>query len=536
MSNFLQIGLETQALDKSKIEIDCPKLVITSRLVPDNNPYLLPDEVITNVQTPNIAAPIEYPSALKSILRLTGACRIEHIGDFGPSIASIANPENKHIKAVTKFETYFGRDALMVANDLADRMPKLLHSTIMELAKLQGVNDNPKSEEETGRIIHEFRTANDLVALMLTEAEGIEWPYYGSVDATPLFIKSIARYAKLVSPEILNESFIGKDNRSRTIKEAMDAAIGWLEKRLDSNHENLLEFKKRTGIDNQTWKDSWDAYMHKNGSIANHDQGIASVEVQALAYDALVDTAEINRLYDSTKTDKWAKRLEERATYLKAQLLSQFWAEDERGGYFVLGTDRDQSGKLRQLQVRTSNMGHLFNSKVLYGEEADISEQREMLMRSLHSEEMISISGFRTLSKLEVRFRSGAYHNGEVWPWDTIYIAKGVLNHGYPGLAYDSLKRIWRVVSTTKSFYENVRGGDESEPTINHQIVDIWDETSNRRNRIEQPPQENLAETVSAILSLKYKYLMLRKRYGSDFRARDPAKLALENSILKSFN
>ena len=213
--------------------------------------------------------------------------------------------------------------------------------------------------------------------------------------------------------------------------------------------------------------------------------------------------------------------------------MKYFWVEEEQGGYFALGTDRDEQDSLNKLEVKTSNMGHLLNSRILEGNNPDIVRRRESVIRTLFSPEMINVSGVRTLSKNEVRFRPGAYHNGNVWLWDNYYIAQGLERHGYLGLAYDLQKRIWNVVDKTKKFPEYAWGGDDPEPKLNNRIVDIWDEKNQIQNRLEQPPQEIQAWTVAAILAAKRKHNPLApagERIPT--KATDPNKRRFEEEVL----
>src|SRR5690606_30664910 len=125
---------------------------------------------------------------------------------------------------------------------------------------------------------------------------------------------------------------------------------------------------------NQVWKDSPDAYHHSDGTLANHTSGIASIEVQTTAYDALLDAALLYE--DYLNTPDIAYTLREQAEELRSTILNEFWT-DEKGGYFVLGTDRDELGNLRQLKVRTSNMGHTLNSRLLAGNDPYITDRRQ---------------------------------------------------------------------------------------------------------------------------------------------------------------
>lgn len=465
----------------------------------------------------------DTPSSLKQMLRLTKASTPETIGENGPSIASlafevsaktaVANGESplshtEEIGATPEhlrlYEVVFGRDSLRVAIDLISSYPSLARATTYRLAELQGVGYNTEREEEPGRIVHEARDADDPIAVELTERLGWGWPYYGSVDATPEFIRTLTAYCRKSEENsgFLVSTYVDKQGNERTMAYAMDQAVNWILSRLKANPEGLLEFKSvlPKGIENQAWKDSWDAYHHKDGTLANHSNGIASIEIQVTTYDALLDASLLYR--DVLDDGEKAKELIDRAAALKEQIISLFWTEDE-GGYFVLGTDRDEDGTLRQLKIKTSNMGHVLNSRLLEDSTAESKRMTEAIVKHILSPKMLNVSGVRTLSSDETRFRPGAYHNGSVWLWDTHHIAKGLRRHGYSDHANQLDKSILDVVNKTKIFPEYVRGGDETEPEINTWTVTLWDSTSQRENVVEQPPQEVQAWTVAAILATK---------------------------------
>lgn len=508
---------------------------------PDFKKHLLPGETVIGVEKPDILESTHYPSVLKSIQKLTASEHFDEIGEHGPSVASRTGPESNEVEALRKYEVVFGRDSLQVAFDSADRYPKLLKTTILEMAKLQGTVSNPKSKEEAGRIVHEARDPEDPIAKSLTERHGWEWPYYGSIDATPMFMSAVAKTVGIEGLSFLNQTYEGRDENTHTILDALNNSLRWLETRLESNPESLLEFRQSTIISDrpEVWKDSPDAYFHADGTLANWQGGIASIEVQALVYDALIDTAVT---YENLATNgntqnpegllNKAQEIRERAENIKNVVMNNFWVEDEKGSYFALGTDRDENGELRSLRIRTSNMGHLLNSRILDGDDPETVRRVEEVIKTLFLPDMLNASGIRTLSNQEKRFREGAYHNGSVWLWDTYYIAEGLERHGYYGLSLDLKSRIWKVVDKTRKFPEYVRGG-EAEPVLNELIIDLWDEKNQFINRVEQPPQEIQAWTVSAILSAMHKNDPLRrptKRVPTQATGLD--KRALEQEIL----
>lgn len=463
------------------------------------------------------------PSSLEQIMRLTGSKSPRFIGEKGPSVAalSLGNlPKRARMPSLKSrkksadspappehlrlYEVVFGRDSLRVAIELIPSYPELARSTTLRLAQLQGVEYNLEREEEPGRILHEARDKNDKRAQEISQQLGWGWPYYGSVDATPEFVRTLAAYCRRSEEnyQFLSTKFIDRADKQRDMAYALDMALAWIINRLDSNDDGLLEYQSvlPQGIENQVWKDSPDAYHHADGTIANHSKGIASIEVQVTAYDALLDAAELyERAYDD---EIQAAAFRQRAEQLGTTILETFWTED-KGGYFVLGTDRDDKDRLRQLKVRTSNMGHVLNSQLLEGDDSELLHKREAVIRHVLSPEMLNISGIRTLATDEVRFRPGAYHNGTVWLWDTHHIAKGLRRHGHDDAANELDRRMLHVIEVTKLFPEYVRGGNDLLPSINEHTIVVWDDEMQREMTVEQPPQEVQAWTVAAILAIK---------------------------------
>lgn len=495
-------------------------------------PRLLPGETLLNVTEVPLYTPPQPPSSLRELERLAQVKAGGEVGAFGPARASVALErlgEEEISAELRKYEVLFGRDSLRVAIDVMPMYPLLAHATIHALAKLQGTTYHEGREEEPGRIIHEERTPDDPVAAKLTKERGWEWPYYATVDATPLFMHTIYLYANQDDDfgSIFRETYIGRDEKRHTIAEAFRNSLQWLERRLDANPEGILEYKSPlpNGMENQVWRDSWDSYSHADGTLANRKYGIASTDAQQLAYDSLIDAAIV---YKKVFEDKEkAAELRERAERLRQTILDIFWV-DEKGGYFALGTDRDDNGNIRQLKVRTSNMGHLLRSRLLAGEE--YRGFREATIWQLFSSEMLNVSGIRTLASDEVRFRPGAYQNGSVWLWDTYYIAEGLRYHGYYGLATHLADKIHTVINVTQKFPEYVRGDTLPTPTLNPRVVDIWDEEVGRVNRIEQPPQEVQAWSVAADIARDY-YSGRVPSHAYDARA-----VALEDAILSTLD
>jgi len=490
-------------------------------------PTLLPGEEIVRVEQTGRRALRNVPTDMSALLRLAQVEQPGQVGGFGPLLASIALKGRGNDPEFHRYETIFGRDSLRAAMDLVEEFPILAHTTLVKLAETQGVATDNAREEEPGRIAHEIRDpTTDPIAQKLTAERGWGWPYYGSVDATPEFIRTLAAYCRSTHEgfAFLKHTYVGRDNVLHTMRDAFEAATGWIERRLDANREGLLEFKHMSpgGLENQAWKDSWDAYFHRDGKIANHRYGIASVEVQRVAYDALCDAADIcKRLGEKGR----ARELRHRAALLYIAIMDLFWT-DEHGGYFVLGMDRDGRGRLRQLKVRASNMGHLLHSRLLAGSEPEIMRRREAVITQLFSPDMLCLNGIRTLASDEVRYRPGAYHDGSVWIWDNYMVTSGLATLGYHGLARHINNKLLEDVTATKRFPEYLRGDDDPRYRLNTRLVEVMDHTNKRTNLLEQPPQDVQAWSVAAILALKIHHAQEMKR------TTDERKLAFENQIL----
>ncbi len=469
-------------------------------------PRLLIGEKIVKVKYFKEQTPIHSLSSLRAIEGLAKAKNYRQIGEFGPVMAAKSLKDHDRNSEFQRYSAIFGRDSLRVAIDLVSKYPKLAETTLIKLAELQGVKFDILSEEEPGRIIHEARDPKiDPIARQLTKQLNWKWPYYGSVDATPEFIRTLIAYCKFEKDyKIMTYEYVNRAGEKCNIANALSSAVSWILNRLSANKEGLLEFKRANpnGIENQAWKDSWDSYFHADGKIANHKQGIASVEVQRVTVDALLDAASYYELgFDKSHR---VQELKERANHLSQQIAKYFWI-DELGGYFVLGTDRDHRGQLRQLAVRTSNMGHLLHSQLLKGNDIDTTTRRHAVISQLFSPELLSASGIRTLASNELRFRPGAYHNGSVWTWDNYLILQGLENHGYYGLANFLRKILLKDITVVHRLPEYFRGDLDNVLRLNTRLVEVYDDINKRFNTLEQPPQDVQAWTAAAILAIKLK-------------------------------
>lgn len=462
-------------------------------------PHLLPGEYPTSIERYDLQ-PIQNPLTTEQALRrLAGVESFpeKRIGENGPLNASAATVENTDNKELHLFETLFGRDSLIVGLFLAETHPELARSVCVALAELQGIGVDIQREEEFGKIIHEFRTDDDTRGQELRK-RGWDFPYYGSVDATSLFIQLVTKVVE-ADPSFLEQEVIGKGGRRQTIATALTMATDWLLRKTDDSPDGLVEHRRINpkGIENQVWKDSKDSQSYKDGTLTNPQNFFAPVEVQAYTYDAFLAMAKIYKERDPI----YAQILLDKAENLKRQILSKFYIEDERGGYFAMGLERISNGEqewLQQVDTRTSNMGHLLNSAILESDDEEIVSKREELIRTLQMPEMQSSNGLRTLSSREKRFKPGGYHTGSVWPWDNMWVALGYKRLGYEHLSRTTMRAVYERIMRTGEYPEFMRGDEENDAGRNERRVETYSEFDGFSNTIEQLKQSIQAWTVAS--------------------------------------
>jgi glycogen debranching enzyme len=305
----------------------------------------------------------------------------------------------------------FGRDALITGFEALLATPQVAKHALVFLASLQGTKDDPSRDEEPGKIPHEMRFGE-----MAQAGEVPHTPYYGSVDATPLFLV------------LLSEYFAWTDDREtlERLMPAAEAALGWIERHGD--RDGFLAYERRTkkGLRNQGWKDSHDGVAFASGAPA--EPPIALVEVQGYAVDARRRMA---RLYRASGRHEEAAGLLAAARALSVKIDERFWM-DERGTY-AIALDRER----RQVDAVTSNPGHLLFSRAV----SDARAQK--VATSLLSPAMWSGWGVRTLAKGQPAYNPLSYHNGTVWPHDNAIAAMGMASYGMTRAAGRVLEGLW---------------------------------------------------------------------------------------------
>jgi glycogen debranching enzyme len=300
------------------------------------------------------------------------------------------------------FMTLFGRDSILTSLQSLPYTPELAETTLM-LHVLQGVRVDDFRDEEPGKILHEFRWG-ELTAF----EERPHSPYYGSCDATPLYLILLDEY----------ERWTGNGQMVQELEHAARAALKWIDEYGDRDGDGYVEYERRnkeTGLENQCWKDSWNSIVFADGELAKLPR--ATCEIQGYVYDAKMRCARLARQFwhDAALADK----LERQALDLKTRFNKDFWIED--GEFFALALDGDK----RQVDSLTSNIGHLLWSGIVDKDKA------EKCATHLMSDRLFSGWGVRTMASNMKGYNPIGYHVGTVWPHDNSYIAAGLRRYGY---------------------------------------------------------------------------------------------------------
>jgi len=301
------------------------------------------------------------------------------------------------------FMTMFGRDSIFTSLQALPFTPELAATTLRALGDWQGVRSDDFRDEDPGRILHEMRYG-ELTAF----EERPHSPYYGSVDATPLYVVLLDEY----------ERWSGDRALVRELEVEARAALAWIDEYADLQGTGYIWYQRRneeTGLENQCWKDSWDSISFRDGSLPGFPR--ATCELQGYAYDAKVRGARLAR--EIWKDEALAARLEREAADLKRRFNRDFWVDD--GEYFALALDPDG----RKVDTLASNVGHLLWSGIVDKSKA------KALARHLLGPKLFSGWGVRTLAVGEGRYNPIGYHTGTVWPFDNSVVAWGLRRYGF---------------------------------------------------------------------------------------------------------
>ena len=316
------------------------------------------------------------------------------------------------------FATPFGRDSILTAMFALPYRRDLALGVLRVLARLQGRVDEPRRDEEPGRIPHEVRQGE-----LVRTGGAFGSPYYGSVDATPLFVWLAAEAARWI-PEarVIDE-----------LEPSLRRALRWMDQRGDIDGDGFIEYQRRAprGIQNQVWKDSHDSLIGADGGPPVGP--IAAVEVQAYAYAAWRALADVTERSDP----RWSRELNERARTMRATFERAFWIDERR--FYAQALD----GRKRAVPDATSNVGHVLWTGIAAPGRGRVAARR------LRAPDLASGWGIRTRSARSRHFDPGSYHNGSIWPHDTAIAAAGMRRYGAKS---ESQRTIAELRDATRAF------------------------------------------------------------------------------------
>ena len=298
------------------------------------------------------------------------------------------------------YSTTFGRDGIITAMQMLWIDPRVARGVLKRLAFYQAKTFDPLADAEPGKILHEMRGGEMAALREVPFAQ-----YYGSVDATPLFVLLAGLYVERT----------GDEETLAELWPSIEAALGWINGPGDPDRDGFVEYRRASeqGLANQGWKDSYDAIFHADGRLA--EGYIALAEVQGYVYAAKRLAARCaSRLGKSERADG----LEIEAQQLAKRFEKAFWCDDL--GTYALALD----GAKEPCRVRTSNAGQLLFSGM-------VREDRARLVAAdLMRPHFFAGWGIRTVASGEARYNPMSYHNGSIWPHDNALIALGLARYG----------------------------------------------------------------------------------------------------------
>ncbi|MDB5621272.1 amylo-alpha-1,6-glucosidase [Tardiphaga sp.] len=298
------------------------------------------------------------------------------------------------------YSTTFGRDGLITALQMLWIDPRVARGVLKRLAAFQAKSVDPLSDAEPGKILHEMRGGEMAALREVPFAQ-----YYGSVDSTPLFVLLAGLYIERT----------GDDATLAELWPAIEAGLAWIDGPGDPDRDGFVEYQRATdeGLQNQGWKDSYDAIFHADGQLAKGN--IALAEVQGYVYAAKLLAS---RLAMRMNQHDRARRLEAEAQALQDKFEQAFWCEEI--GTYAIALD----GNKLPCAVRTSNAGQVLFTGIAREDRA------RLVAADLMRPHFFTGWGIRTVARGEPRYNPMSYHDGSIWPHDNALIALGLARYG----------------------------------------------------------------------------------------------------------
>ena len=337
------------------------------------------------------------------------------------------------------FVCLFGRDSIITALETVAYNPRVAAETLILLARYQGRHHDEWRDEEPGKILHELRGGE-----MANLGEVPQTPYYGTVDATPLFLCLMAEYVR----------WTGDLRLFHRLEKNVDRALHWLDTIADHDGDGFVDYVSRSkkGLANQGWKDSGNSIANSDGSPA--EPPVALVEVQGYVYRARLDVAWLYRLNDRPKE---ADRLERQAREMRRRFQGAYWLPDRR----YLAVALQKGG--RPAEAICSNPGQALWSGIVSVRHA------RAVASTLRSRRMFSGWGIRTMAEGENAYNPLDYQVGAVWPHDNAMIAAGLKRYGFSEDALRVFSAIYQAATRFSSYrlpevFAGFDRGDSPEP------------------------------------------------------------------------
>lgn len=438
-------------------------------------------------------------------------------------------------------EAIFGRDSLEAAEDVLAFKPEIAREVLLTLASLQGEGFNPQTEEEPGKIHHEYRAlvmdgrkVSDYGQKLLAHLS--EWwggsaerlVYYGSVDSTPLFVRLAVRYCLQEGDEILDTPVERLDGTTVIFRQSVMAALRWLEAKMSASPWGLVTFNRTNshGHTYQVWKDGSSSYLHLDGRRANFTRPMAAIEVQGYTYDALLGASELglSLTHDELLSRRWASL----AKQLRQRTIEHFWMPKQR--FWAQAIDEDPLGNPRQVATLTSNAGLILESRLL--DDLPLTERQlyvEPTVERLYSDDFVTNVGIRCRAWQHHELVDYADYHGSwaIWAKETFDLAKGFRRHGLPELADQLELRILNGVRLSgccaEFWYVNGRGQVDYDPQEHHAF-------DGERTRLigTHVAEDTQTWTISAALAIE------ARRQAHEVITQLPWQQHLENRLLEN--
>lgn len=357
----------------------------------------------------------------------------------------------------------FGRDSIEAAEDIVALDRELPLRVLRTMASLQGTKFDDTSEEEPGKIHHEYRSLDfnnselpDSTIKIFDELSS-KWGrterfmlYYGSVDSTPLFVRLLCLTAHYHGDDVLDEEVVNVYGKTSTLRDHGIDAVRWIIQKIDESDNGLITYQRKNpeGISNQVWKDSTTSYVHMSGEVSDYNKGVCASEVQAYAYDALMMMAKYT-------SDEEAELWHRQARDLQQRVLDTMWMESSL--FFSMGLDRDEHGEWRQIDTLSSNAGLLLDSQLLLDLPSDVRERyvRPIVSRLMSGEFLTDVGvRCRSLSAAQIIDFPDYHGSFAIWPKETNDVMRGMLRHGYQGEATELANRTLESIVSHDEFYE----------------------------------------------------------------------------------